>query len=162
MWLCVWCCRWSDHDALIARKTWLTGNVSKENIVGDMTTAGNPVHRVARTHLKGVGVAIVFRDSLKFETPPPALWEAKPFENHQLTYISGELNVHVVNNEWLHPTKKNTWKVSSNNFWNSLTLATISRHMTNGCHHHQIGMDYLCDVIFKMASVKLAKLRFRL
>ena len=30
-----------------------------------------------------------------------------------------------------------------------------------GCHHHQIGMDYLYDVIFKMAANEV-KLRFHL
>ena len=30
-----------------------------------------------------------------------------------------------------------------------------------GCHHYQIGMDYLYDAIFKMAASEL-KLRFRL
>ena len=33
--------------------------------------------------------------------------------------------------------------------------------MKSGCHHHQIGMDYLHDAIFKMAASEV-KLRFRL
>ena len=37
-----------------------------------------------------------------------------------------------------------------------------SPNMKYGCHRHQNGMDYPCDVIFKMASVKLVKLHFRL
>ena len=30
--------------------------------------------------------------------------------------------------------------------------------MKNGCHHHQIGMDYLYDVIFKMADSEFGKI----
>ena len=34
-------------------------------------------------------------------------------------------------------------------------------NIKSGCHHHQIVMDYLYDVIFKMAASEV-KLRFRL
>ena len=34
-------------------------------------------------------------------------------------------------------------------------------NMESGCYHHQIGMDYLYDAIFKMATIEV-KLRFRL
>ena len=33
-------------------------------------------------------------------------------------------------------------------------------NMKRGCHHQQIGMDYLRDAIFKMADSEV-KLRFR-
>ena len=33
-------------------------------------------------------------------------------------------------------------------------------NMKSGCHHHQIGMNYLCDVIFKMAATKIGKIMF--
>ena len=36
-----------------------------------------------------------------------------------------------------------------------------SANMKNGCHHHQIGMDSLCDVIFKMADVEIKKFTSR-
>ena len=35
-----------------------------------------------------------------------------------------------------------------------------SANMKNGCHHHQIGMDSLCDVIFKMADIEFGKFSF--
>ena len=38
----------------------------------------------------------------------------------------------------------------------------LSQHKQNGCHHQQIGMDFFCDVIFKMDSLELVKLSFRL
>jgi len=42
-----------------------------------------------------------------------------------------------------------------------LVCSWDSPNITIGCHHHQIGMDYLCGVVFKMALVKLAKLCFK-
>ena len=32
--------------------------------------------------------------------------------------------------------------------------------MKSGCHHHQIGMNYLCDAIFKMAATEIGKIMF--
>ena len=32
--------------------------------------------------------------------------------------------------------------------------------MKSGCNHHQIGMDYLCDAIFKMAAIKISVITF--
>ena len=34
-------------------------------------------------------------------------------------------------------------------------------NIKSGCHHHQMGMDYLYDAIFKMAASEV-KLRFRI
>ena len=48
------------------------------------------------------------------------------------------------------------------NVWNLFYCVTETYpNMKRGCHHHQIGMDYLCDAIFKMADSEV-KLRFRL
>ena len=33
-------------------------------------------------------------------------------------------------------------------------------NMKSGCHHHQIGMDYLWDANFKMAVVKISGITF--
>ena len=32
--------------------------------------------------------------------------------------------------------------------------------MKSGCHHHQIGMNHLCDAIFKMAATEIGKIMF--
>ena len=32
--------------------------------------------------------------------------------------------------------------------------------MKSGCHHYQIGMDYLWDVIFKMATIEISEITF--
>jgi len=44
-----------DLDALVITETWLTGNVSDQEIIGDLTPAGFLFHRAARIHKKGVG-----------------------------------------------------------------------------------------------------------
>ena len=36
----------------------------------------------------------------------------------------------------------------------------LVRTWKNGCHHHQIGMDYLCDAIFKMAAIEISGITF--
>ena len=33
-------------------------------------------------------------------------------------------------------------------------------NMKSGCHHHQIGMDYLWDAIFKMAAIEISGIIF--
>ena len=33
-------------------------------------------------------------------------------------------------------------------------------NMKSGCHHHQIGMDYLYDAIFKMAAIEISGITF--
>ena len=44
-----------DLDALVITETWLTGNVSDQNIVGDVTPAGYSFHHAARIHKKRWG-----------------------------------------------------------------------------------------------------------
>ncbi|KAK2151927.1 hypothetical protein LSH36_345g00012 [Paralvinella palmiformis] len=87
-------------DALVITETWLTGNVSDQKIVGDVTPAGYSFHHAARIHKKGGGVGILLRDSLK------------SFENYQLTFISGGISVRVAIIYRLHPTKKNCPKAA--------------------------------------------------
>ena len=43
----------------------------------------------------------------------------------------------------------------------SYFVTGIYTNMKSGCHHHQIGMDYLWGAIFKIATSEV-KLRFRL
>ena len=76
-----------DLDVLVITETWLTGNVSEQKIVGDVTPAGYSFHHAARIRIKGGGVGILLRDSLKCETH--LRFHAKSFENYQLTFISG-------------------------------------------------------------------------
>ena len=33
-------------------------------------------------------------------------------------------------------------------------------NMKSGCHHHQIGMDYLYDAILKMAAIEISGITF--
>ena len=48
------------------------------------------------------------------------------------------------------------------NIWNlSYFVTGTYTNMKSGCHHHQIGMDYLWGAFFKMATSEV-KLRFRL
>ena len=48
------------------------------------------------------------------------------------------------------------------NIWNlSYFVTGTYTNMKSGCHHHQIGMDYLWGAIFKMVTSEV-KLRFRL
>ena len=82
-----------DLDALAIAKTWLTGNVSDQRIVGDVTPAGYSFHHAVRIHKKGGGVCIIIRDSLKCETH--LRFQAKSFENCQLTFVSGGMSVRV-------------------------------------------------------------------
>jgi len=57
-----------DLDALAITETWLTGNVSDQKHVGDVTPAGYSFHHAAQIHKKGWGVKILLHDSLKCET----------------------------------------------------------------------------------------------
>ena len=80
-----------DLDALVITDTWLTGNVSDQKIVGDVTPAEYSFRRAAQIHKKGGGISIIFRDSLKHETH--LHFQAKSFENYQLTFVSGGISV---------------------------------------------------------------------
>ena len=53
---------------LLSLQTWPTGNVSDENIVGDVTPGGYAFHHAARIHKKIGGVGMHLRDSLKLPT----------------------------------------------------------------------------------------------
>ena len=46
-------------DALVIIETWLTGNVSNQNIVGDMSPAGYSFNHAVRIHKKGWGSAFL-------------------------------------------------------------------------------------------------------
>jgi len=98
-----------DLDALVITETWLTGNVSDQTIVGDVTPAGYSFHHAAWIHKKGGEVSILLRDSLECETH---LCFQAVFENYQLTFVSGGISVHVATIYRLHPTKKNGIKVA--------------------------------------------------
>ena len=95
-----------DLVAFVITGTWLTGNVSHQKIVGDVIPDGYSFHHAARIHKKG-GVVddILLRDSLKCETH--LRFQAKSFENYQLTFISGGISVRVAIIYRLRPTKKN-------------------------------------------------------
>ena len=46
------------------------------------------------------------------------------------------------------------------NIWNlSYFVTGTYTNMKSGCHHHQIGMDYLWGAFFKMATIEV-NLRF--
>ena len=52
--------------------------------------------------------------------------------------------------------------VPARNVWNlSYFVTGTYPNVKSGCHHYQIGMDYLYDTIFKMAASEV-KLHFRL
>ena len=48
-----------DLDALVITETWLTGNVSDQKSVGDVTPAGYSFYHAARIHKKVGGVGIL-------------------------------------------------------------------------------------------------------
>ena len=48
-----------DLGVLVVIETWLTGNVSDQKIVGDVTPAGYSFHHAARIHKKVGGVGIL-------------------------------------------------------------------------------------------------------
>ena len=108
-----------DLDSLVITESWLIGNVSDqkkpthlaylmyksglkhqsssssssdEKIVGDETPPGYSFHHAARIHKKGGEVGILLRDSLKCETH--LRFQAKSFENYQLTFISYTFTPH--------------------------------------------------------------------
>ena len=84
---------------LFITETWLTGNFSdqKKLLVCDSSWIFIP-----RIHKKGGEVGILLRDSLKCETH----FQAKSFENYQLTFVSGGISVRVAIIYRLHPTKE--------------------------------------------------------
>ena len=81
-----------------------------------------------RIHKKGGGVAILLCDSLKCETH--LRFQAKSFENNQLTFVSGGINVRVAIIDRLHPSKKNGLKAAD--FFKEFvaSLATNSGHLS--------------------------------
>jgi len=44
-----------DLDHLVITETWLSGNISDQKIVGDVTPAGYSFHQAARIHKIGGG-----------------------------------------------------------------------------------------------------------
>ena len=58
----------------------LTGNVSDQKIVDDVTPAGYSCHHAARIHKKGEGNGILIGDSLKCEAH--LRFQAKSFESY--------------------------------------------------------------------------------
>ena len=68
-------------------QTWLTGNISDQNIVGEVTPAWYSFHHVARIYKRDGRVDIPLRDSLKCEIH--FHFQAKFFENYQLTFVCG-------------------------------------------------------------------------
>ena len=83
-------------------ETWLTGDISDKNIVGDVTPAGYSYHHVACTHRKG------WRNwptSLKFEKH--SRYQARSFENYQLTFMFRDVNLRVAIIYRPHPNKEN-------------------------------------------------------
>ena len=89
-----------------------------------MTPAGYSFHHAARIHKKVGGVVIILRDSLKCETH--LRFQAKSFENYQLTFVSGRISVRVSIIYRLNSTKKYFFKEFSG-FVDS--LATNSGHL---------------------------------
>ena len=51
------------------------------------------------------------------------------------------------------PIESATPKNVSNPFY-------FASNMINGCYHNQIGMDYLCYVIFEMAVSEISEITF--
>ena len=99
--------------------SWLTGNVSDLNIVGDVTPAEYSFHRAARIHKKNGGVGILPRDSIcAFRQ---VFWKL-PND----ICISG-ITVDVSIIYWLHPTKKNGVKAEFS--WFADSLATNNGHL---------------------------------
>ena len=66
----------------------MTGNVSDQKIVGDVTPAGYSFHHAARIHKKGWPISILLRDSLKCEIQ--LCFQAKSFVNYQLILYLGD------------------------------------------------------------------------
>jgi len=80
-------------DALFITATWLTGNVSDKKSVGEVTQTGYTFHHAAGIYKEFGRVGILIRDSLKCETH--LCCQAKSFDDYQLTYVSGEISVHL-------------------------------------------------------------------
>ena len=82
-----------DSDALVITEIWLTGNDSDHKIISDLTPEGYTFRHAPRTHRKGGVVGILYRDTLKTQRHPK--YQARSFENCQLTLASGGKSVHV-------------------------------------------------------------------
>ena len=82
-----------DLDVLVITEPWLTGKDSDHRINGDLTTDGYTVRHAPPTHRKGGGVGILYRDSFKTQHHPK--YQARSFENYQLTLASGGKRVRV-------------------------------------------------------------------
>jgi len=83
----------------------MTGNVSDQKIVGEVTPSGYSFHHAAQIHKKGGEVCILLLCSLKRGT----YWcfQTKSFENYQLAFVSRGISIRVAIIYRLLPTKKN-------------------------------------------------------
>jgi len=97
-----------DLDAFVITETWLTGNVSDQKIVGDVTPAGYSFYHPALIHKKGWGVGILLRDSLKRETH----LRFEVFRKLPTDFCIWGIGIRVAIIYRLHPTKKNGLKAA--------------------------------------------------
>jgi hypothetical protein len=82
----------------------VTGNVSDQKMVGEVAPSGYSFHHAARIQKKGGGICIHLLDSLKYKIH--LRFQAKSFENYQLTFVSGGISVRVAIIYLLYPSKK--------------------------------------------------------
>ena len=120
-----------DLDALFITATWLTGNGSDKKSVGEVTQTGYAFHHAAGIHKEVGRVLILISDSLKSETH--LFWQAKSFDDYQLTFVSGEISVHLAIIYRLHPTKKAGLKATYISTVNVRNLVTILQLITAIC-----------------------------
>jgi len=81
-----------DLDMLLITQTWLTGNVSDQKLLGDVTAAGCLFHHATRFTKRG-----------KFETH--LHFQVKSFEYYHPTFVPVGIDVDVVIIYRLHTTK---------------------------------------------------------
>ena len=92
-------------DIVALTETWLKGNDSDQKTVGELQTSGLTVSHAPRTHRSGGGVGIMYPKTVKLDKHPK--FEARSFENFQITVHSGGSSIRVAIIYRLHPTKKN-------------------------------------------------------
>ena len=75
---------------------------------------------------------------------------------HNVHYVTQFILVHVPDIPHVNPPPpRNVWYLL-------YFVPGTYPNLKNGCHHHQIGMDYLWDAIFKVTAIELVKLHVRL
>jgi len=120
----------TDLDALVITETWLTGTDSDQKVIGDLTVEGYSFCHSPRTHRRGGGIGFLYRDSLKIKRLPR--FQAKSFENYQMTVMSSGTSLRIAIIYRLHPTKKNG--IKTGDFFREFsefvdTLATNNGHL---------------------------------